>query len=88
MTDDERFYNVFKTFFIFQCLKKFLQRFFIFMTEIKYLIIITIYYYYYYLTLVLNSQGMKKLYYAIQKSTKIKLGWSDGPNSSSFTKLS
>jgi len=31
------------------------------------------YYYYYYLTPVLNSQGMKKLRYAIQKSTKIKL---------------
>jgi len=30
-------------------------------------------YYYYYLTPVLNSQGMKKLRYAIQKSTKIKL---------------
>jgi len=31
------------------------------------------YYYYYFLTAVLNSQGMKKLRYAIQKSTKIKL---------------
>jgi len=30
-------------------------------------------YYYYILTQVLNSQGMKKLRYAIQKSTKIKL---------------
>jgi len=33
------------------------------------------YYYYYFLTPVLNSQGMKKLRYAIQKSTKIKLEW-------------
>jgi len=31
------------------------------------------YYYHYFLTPVLNSQGMKKLRYAIQKSTKIKL---------------
>jgi len=31
------------------------------------------YYYYYFLTPVLNSRGMKKLRYAIQKSTKIKL---------------
>jgi len=31
------------------------------------------YYYYYFLTAVLNSQGMKKMRYAIQKSTKIKL---------------
>jgi len=30
-------------------------------------------YYYYYFTPVLDSQGMKKLRYAIQKSTKIKL---------------
>jgi len=29
--------------------------------------------YYYFLTPVLNSQGMEKLRYAIQKSTKIKL---------------
>jgi len=29
--------------------------------------------YYYFLTPVLNSQGMKKLRYAIQKSTKINL---------------
>jgi len=29
--------------------------------------------YYYFLTPVLNSQGMKKLHYAIQKSTKMKL---------------
>ena len=33
----------------------------------------SVYYYYYFLTPVLNSQGMKKLRYAIQKSTKIKL---------------
>jgi len=32
-----------------------------------------IYYYYFFLTPVLNSRGMKKLRYAIQKSTKIKL---------------
>ena len=31
--------------------------------------------YYYFLTPVLNSRGMKKLHYAIQKSTKIKLEW-------------
>ena len=36
---------------------------------------VTLYYYYYFLTPVLNSQGMKKLRYAIQKSTKIKLEW-------------
>jgi len=39
-------------------------------------IILKIYYYYYYLiflTLILNSQGMKKLRCAIEKSTKIKL---------------
>jgi len=29
--------------------------------------------FYFFLTPVLNSQGMKKLRYAIQKSTKIKL---------------
>jgi len=33
------------------------------------------YYYYFFLTPVLNSRGMKKLRYAIQKSTKIKLEW-------------
>ena len=32
-------------------------------------------YYYFFLTPVLNSRGMKKLRYAIQKSTKIKLEW-------------
>ena len=35
----------------------------------------TLYYYCYYLTPVLNSQGMKKLRYTIQKSTKMKLEW-------------
>ena len=32
-----------------------------------------LHYYYYFLTPVLNSRGMKKLRYAIQKSTKIQL---------------
>jgi len=35
--------------------------------------IFSLHYYYYFLTPVLNSQGMKKVRYAIQKSTKIKL---------------
>jgi len=42
-------------------------------------------YYYYYLTPVLNSQGMKKLRYAIQKVQKSS--WNEPYSSSSFTKV-
>ena len=37
--------------------------------------IFSLHHYYHFLTPVLNSQGMKKVRYAIQKSTKIKLEW-------------
>ena len=44
------------------------------------------YYYYYYLTPVLNSQGMKKIRYAIPKIQKSS--WNEPYSSSSFTKQS
>jgi len=47
---------------------------------------IQIYYYYYFFTLVLNSQGMKKLCYVLQKVQKSN--WNEPYSSSSFTKQS